>query len=77
MMGRRMFPSCTDKHDMWLGYQIDQGCFNGDRTYSVVMQRNGRPHGEVLVATVVDLHVDRGENIVKRLEKDAEAKGNL
>jgi hypothetical protein len=72
-----MFPPCTDKHDMRLGYQVDQGRFNGDETYSVVVQRNGQPHREVLAATVVDLCVDRGENIVERLEKDAEVKGNL
>src|SRR6202035_505163 len=76
-MGHRLFPPRTPKHDHRLGFRIDQGWFNKDGTFSVVVQENGRPHGDVLAATVVSPQVDVGEDVVERLRKDAEARGYM
>jgi hypothetical protein len=75
-MGRRVFPPRTSKNDERFGFRIDQGRFNEDGTFGIVVQKNGKPHGEVLAATVVDPRVDVGEDVVERLRRDAEARGN-
>jgi hypothetical protein len=65
------------KHDERLRFRIDQGYFNKDGTFDIVVQENGRPHGDVLAKAVVDPRVDVGEEVVERLRKDAAARGNM
>jgi hypothetical protein len=74
-MGRRMFPPRLFKHDGRLGYRIDQGAYFKNGTFGVVVQQNGRPHGKALATAIVDPRVDKGEDVVERLQKDAENKG--
>jgi hypothetical protein len=76
-MGHWLFPPHTSKHDERLGFQIDQGYFNKDGTFDIVMQENGRPHGDVLAKAVVDPQVDVGEEVVERLCRDMAARGNM
>jgi hypothetical protein len=43
----------------------------------VNVQRNGRPHGDVLAATLVNPENDAGNDVVKRLIEDAKRRGYL
>jgi hypothetical protein len=72
-----MFPPKLAKHDVRLGYRVDQGEFFKNGTFGVVVQKNGRPHGEAIAKAIVDPRVDEGEDVVERLQKDAEKRGHL
>jgi hypothetical protein len=72
-MGRQMFPPQIAKHDDRLGYRIDQGTYFKDGTFGIVVQKNGQPHSEALAKTIVDPRVDKGEDIMDRLQRDAES----
>jgi hypothetical protein len=76
-MGHRIFPPRLAKHDERLGYRVDQGVWKKDGTFAIVIQRNGQPHGDTIAATIVDPGVDKGDDVVDRLRKDAEDRGNL
>jgi hypothetical protein len=76
-LGSRILPPRVAKHDDRLGFRIDQGNWNKDDTYNIVVQENGRPHGKVLAATVVHPKVDIGQRIVDRLLADAKLRGYL
>lgn len=76
-MGGRIFPPRLMKHDERLGYRIDQGAYFKNGTFGVVVQQNGRPHGKALAKTIVDPRVDKGEDVVDRLQQDAESRGFL
>jgi hypothetical protein len=75
--GGRLFPSRLAKHDIRLGHRVDQGEFLKNGTYMVNVQRNGRPHGDVLAATLMNPKKDAGEEVVKRLIADAKLRGYL
>ena len=76
-MGHRMFPSKVEKHDKRLGYRVDQGEWLKDGTFGVVVQKNGQPHGKAIAKTIVNPTVDKGEDVVDRLKRDAERQGYL
>ena len=76
-MGHRMFPPKVAKHDKHLGYRVDQGEYFGNGMFGVVVQENGEPHGKAIAKTIVDPSVDKGEDVVDRLQRDAESRGNL
>jgi hypothetical protein len=76
-MGCRVFPPKVAKHDKRLGYRVEQGAYLKNGTFGVVVQKNGRPHGKVLAKAIVDPRVDKGEDVVDRLLKDAEKRGHL
>jgi hypothetical protein len=75
--GSRLFPPRYARTDQKFGYRIDQGAYNGDGTYRIVIQENGRPHGENLAATLVDPSVDSGEDVIMRLYENAKEKGKI
>jgi hypothetical protein len=75
--GRRLFPPQLAKHDIHLGHRVDQGEFLKNGTYMVVVQRNGKPHGDTLAATRVNPKKDSGKGVVKRLMADAKKRGYL
>ena len=72
-----MFPPRVKKHDERLGYRVDQGVYFKNGTFGVVVQKNGRPHGKAIAKTIVDPSVDKIEDVVERLQKDAESRGYL
>jgi hypothetical protein len=76
-MGRRLFPPPIAKHDERLGFRIDQGWWFKDGRFVIEVQKNSRPHGDALAATVVNPKMDTGEDAVGRLRDDAKMKGNL
>lgn len=76
-MGRRLFPPPIAKHDECLGFQIDQGWWFKDGQFVIEVQKNGRPHGDVLVATVVNPKMDTGEEAMDSLRDDTKMRGNL
>ena len=74
--GHRLWPPRFARLDERLHYRIDQGEYLKDGTYSIVVQENGQPHGGVVAKTVVNPKLDRGPDIVNRLEKDAKERGH-
>lgn len=75
--GSRLFPPRFAKYDIRLGNRVDQGEFLKNGTYMVNVQKNGRPHGAVLAATLVNPEKDTGKDVVKRLIADAKRRGYL
>jgi hypothetical protein len=72
-----MFLPKVAKHDERLGYHVNQGAYFGNGRFGVVVQENGRPHGKAIAKTIVDPSVDKGEDVVDRLQRDVESRRNL
>jgi hypothetical protein len=76
-MGHRLFPPRFARNDEKHRYRIDQGEFFPDGRYRIVVQKNGKAHGDTLAATTVDTKVDVGMDVLDRLSSDAKARGYL
>jgi hypothetical protein len=75
--GSRLFPPRIAKHDQHLGHRVDQGHYFKNGTFYIFVQKNGKPHGKVLAATLVNPKMDSGEDVVNRLEENARKGGCL
>lgn len=75
-VGHRIMPSRTPKNDEDWEYRLDQGRYDTEtKTYDIVIQKNGVPHGKVLASTTVNPAVDTPEEVAERLEVDCKARG--
>ena len=74
-MGHQIIPLCTAIHDVKWGFRINQGWYHRDSTYNIVVQKNRKPHSEILAMITVNPKVDTGDGVIDRLAEDAKKKG--